>query len=222
MRELTTEQRAGYLRQLLQRYDMLSLPVGSGLSFSLIQVFQPLRLRQSSMDAQETPASEEEHSLTDDEESDRLDEQVPPQETLAENGLHALSQSPHGRLVILGGPGSGKTTVLKHLICHQARLALEDPGAALPLFLSLPDLARSNLELPAYLAQQVAGPGLEADVGQALMQAIEQDHAFICLDSLDEVLSHLRAGIICQINTLAHRHGKNWIVGSRFTDYNAC
>src|SRR5215472_17220702 len=112
MHELTTEQRASYLRQLLQRYDTLSLPLGSGLSFSLVQVFQPLRLRQSSLNAQESPAGEE-HTPMDDEEQDESRDLTPPQQVLAENGLDALSQSPQGRLVILGGPGSGKTMVLK-------------------------------------------------------------------------------------------------------------
>ena len=40
------EHRTTYLRQLLQRYGVFGLPLGTGLHFSLVQVYQPLRLRQ--------------------------------------------------------------------------------------------------------------------------------------------------------------------------------
>lgn len=49
MHNVSPAQRSIYLRALLQRYDTLSLPLGTALSFSLTQVFQPLRLRQSSL-----------------------------------------------------------------------------------------------------------------------------------------------------------------------------
>lgn len=44
MHNISPTPRCVYLRALLQRYDTLSLPLGTGLSVSLTQVFQPLRL----------------------------------------------------------------------------------------------------------------------------------------------------------------------------------
>src|SRR5947209_6041635 len=72
MHEIQNEQRVIYLRGLLQRYGTLSLPLGSGLNFSLIQVFQPLRLRERAADQQESDAQDEE-------------EQRDPQEYTASN-----------------------------------------------------------------------------------------------------------------------------------------
>ena len=106
-----------------------------------------------------------------------------------------------------------------HVLYHQAQHALEERATRLPIFLSLPDLARADLDLDAYLARIASDMGLEAGFGQFLSLAIRDGHAFVCLDGLDEVLPRQRAGIIRQINELARRNGNIWIVGSRFTDY---
>lgn len=222
MHELSTEQRTRYLRTLLQRYGTLSLPLGSGLSFALLQVFQPLRLRQSVAREKQQPKvqkSEQDEPL-DAEKKGEAGEPAEPLEVLAENGIEALNKSPRGRLVILGGPGSGKTTVLKHLLCAHAHRALEEQDAPLPIFLSLPDLARAEQDLNAYLVHLAHDMGLDADTGSFLSHALQRGQAFLCLDSLDEVLPRLRAGIIHQINELAlQQNGNIWIIGSRFTDY---
>jgi len=102
---------------------------------------------------------------------------------------------------------------------HQAQLALEDADAPLPIFLSLPDLARAGQDLDAYLALIARDMDLPASYGEALSRALQQGRAFVCLDSLDEVLPRLRAGIIRRVNELARLPGTTWIVGSRFTDY---
>ena len=57
MHEIPTTQRTTYLRGLLQSYGRLSLPLGSGLSFSLLEIVQPLRLRQSAVDEKKTMSS---------------------------------------------------------------------------------------------------------------------------------------------------------------------
>jgi len=89
----------------------------------------------------------------------------------------------------------------------------------LPIFLSLPDLARAGQDLDAYLALIARDMDLPASYGEALSRALQQGRAFVCLDSLDEVLPRLRAGIIRRVNELARLPGTAWIVGSRFTDY---
>ncbi|MEO7021518.1 MAG: HEAT repeat domain-containing protein [Ktedonobacteraceae bacterium] len=222
MHEISTKQRTIYLRRLLQRYDTLSLPLGSGWNFSLIQVFQPLRLRSAHATKTQQHANDvmrRTKPLEEIEVSKETDEHEEALDVLAKNGLEALNKSPRGRMVILGGPGTGKTTVLKHLLCHHAHLALEESAAPLPIFLSLPDLARAGQSLDTYLAHISRDFGLEADDEQALSSALQHNQAFVCLDSLDEVLPRLRADIIHQINALAQGSGNTWIVGSRFTDY---
>ncbi len=219
MHDISTTQRTTYLRGLLQGYGTLSLPLGSGLSFSLLQIFQPLRLRQSATDEQKQQNEKNEETPDDTDEDNRKNGEPEDPDVLAENGIEALNKSEQGRMVILGGPGTGKTTVLKHLLYHHAQLALEERAAPLPIFLSLPELARMGQDLDAYLVHIVQELGLATDYAQTLSQAIEHGHAFVCLDSLDEVLPRQRAGIIRQVNELAQKNGNSWIVGSRFTDY---
>src|SRR5205807_1956337 len=107
------------------------------------------------------------------------------QSVIAKHGEDALRQSSKGRLVILGGPGTGKTTTLKHLIGHQARRALDDPTVHVPMFLSLADLARSGKTLQSYLFDQVEELGIERSYADILWNEIKQGHAFVALDSLD-------------------------------------
>src|SRR5258708_1326325 len=130
MYERTVEQRITYLHGLLRRYGILSLPLGSGLSFSLGQVFQPMHLRQRVAGEKRWPAHHREEmqrtSGEEAEEQNETNEHEEPVELLVENGLEALKKSPRGRMVILGGPGTGKTTVLKHLLYHHTQLALEE------------------------------------------------------------------------------------------------
>jgi hypothetical protein len=87
MREITIAQRTIYLRGLLQRYGTLSLPLGSGLSFSLIQVFQPLRLRQSVVEKKKPHEHDSEATQRDTHENaEETDETKDREEALGELG----------------------------------------------------------------------------------------------------------------------------------------
>ncbi|HEY4382886.1 MAG TPA: hypothetical protein VGN34_00210, partial [Ktedonobacteraceae bacterium] len=71
------------------------MPLGSGLSFSLPQVFQPLRLRQSAADG-ELQQQDEHNEIERDENArgnDEAEEQRDVPIVLVENGIEALNKS---------------------------------------------------------------------------------------------------------------------------------
>jgi HEAT repeat protein len=195
-----------YLRALLARYATITVPGGTlDRPLSLRAVFQPLKLRSM--------------ALAPEEQASRGQRQPSQAEKQVMRCREALEESPSHKIVILGSPGMGKTTALKSLLVDAAQEALDDPDAPLPIFLTLPDLARSGLSLPDYLAGVVAAFDLPTDFAAALWQEICRGKALLCLDSLDEVAPARRPDMIALINAGAREWGGMWIVGSRFTDY---
>jgi HEAT repeat protein len=122
-------------------------------------------------------------------------------------------------MVVLGGPGMGKTTALKALLHMAITAAQADSSAPLPLFVSLPDLARTGLSLEKYIQHVMAELDIDARFASILTAAINDGKAFLCLDSLDEVLPALRPDVIAFLNEESLRCRGMWIIGSRFTEY---
>jgi hypothetical protein len=139
---------------------------------------------------------------------------------IAENGEDALNKSLRQRMIILGGPGTGKTTLLKHLVGERAYRAEANVDAAIPIFLSLPEFARSGKSLKEFLLKIIQDMMVDDRYANVLWTAIEKGRAFICLDSLDEVASE-RLEMIQKINTFISASDVNtaWVVSSRFTNY---
>ncbi len=159
--------------------------------------------------------------------------------------LLALGQ----RLVIVGGPGSGKTTVLLHLAwalaCSllegsaelaQGRLGLQLPPAALPLplFVPLASFARYRRDLPPntppqhktlrhfishHLVSQQAGFRLPVDFFERLLD--DGHHVLLLLDGLDEVANeNERHSVRQQVETLVQGHdGLRTVVTCRTVAY---
>src|SRR4051794_9178253 len=86
------------------------------------------------------------------------------------------------RLFILGQPGSGKTTFLKHLVMQ----AIQGQLDAIPIFISLKVWSDTNVELLPFLVRQFAICNFP-DAQPFVETILEDGKAIVLFDGLDEV-----------------------------------
>ncbi|MFG1898472.1 NACHT domain-containing protein [Micromonospora zamorensis] len=123
----------------------------------------------------------------------------------------------YGRVLLLGAPGSGKSTAMRDIVRREAErrwtlpvlvdlrslLASGDPDRAY-----LPSLAaeRHPLEQLAVIATEVAEPADRDVLVGAIHRAAAEGRLLLCLDSLDETREHRREVIRWVRRLLAHLH----------------
>ncbi|NLX96375.1 MAG: NACHT domain-containing protein [Rhodopirellula sp.] len=120
----------------------------------------------------------------------------------------------HDRVMVLGGPGGGKTTLLRFL-AHSAAVAGE-PSAEIPLYVRLPEFARAEdlndrADLVKFLAARAAEQGCP-DVEAALREELESDRhrCLVLLDGLDEVGNQDRRDrLVRSVQTLVEKYPRN-------------
>lgn len=124
-------------------------------------------------------------------------------------GIQAVQQ--HSKLMVLGKPGAGKTTFLKHLAmqCVEGKFQSD----RFPIFISLKDFAEATRkpDVLQYISQQLS----ECDVVDAslkLIQLLKQGKALVLLDGLDEVREQNDSRVIRQIREFTEQYRENQIV----------
>jgi energy-coupling factor transporter ATP-binding protein EcfA2 len=126
------------------------------------------------------------------------------------------------RVIVLGDPGSGKSTMLKYMALRLAQERRAPLPILLPLNAYARALARKDLNLQAYLAEYFAGraQGVAA-LGPLFVEAIEAGKAIVLLDGLDEVHSG-RAELVNRVEDFAHEaidKGNRVVITSRIVGY---
>lgn len=135
--------------------------------------------------------------------------------------LELFKQIGMGRsLLILGEPGSGKTTALLELAREQIACAREDDSEWLPVVVNLSSWASKQKPLDEWLVDEFKD---FYRVSKKLTKIwIESDALFLLLDGLDEVRPDCRDACVRAINTFHTRHsGIPLVVCSRSEDYHA-
>ncbi len=121
------------------------------------------------------------------------------------------------RLLILGEPGTGKTTLLLELANDLLTRAERDPAHPFPVILNLSSWALKKPPLATWLIDQMnLVYGVPSPLGRALL---EQRQWLFLLDGLDEVEAPARSGCIEAINSYRGAHFGPLVICSRSREY---
>jgi formylglycine-generating enzyme required for sulfatase activity/Mrp family chromosome partitioning ATPase len=123
---------------------------------------------------------------------------------LLQAGVAAKGRSTMPRWLVLGEPGSGKTTLARNLV----RQLASEPSGPLPIYGSVTRLAEFDGDLASLAAADVLGEAdLRARVGAIVQQRLGKLGAvWVLLDGFDEVPDRLRAKAWNMVNQLASKH----------------
>jgi serine/threonine protein kinase len=140
------------------------------------------------------------------------------EETLTEEGIANVFDRMNGKLLILGDPGSGKTTTLLSLARDLLARAEVDDQHPIPVVLNLSSWSENQALLTEWLIEDLNSKyQVPRKVGT---QWVENDELLLLLDGLDEVADNVRDACVQAINTYRGEHGfVDVVVCSRIKDY---
>ncbi|MEG3982367.1 NACHT domain-containing NTPase [Microcoleus sp. T3B2] len=123
------------------------------------------------------------------------------------SGLDAVKY--HSKLMVLGKPGSGKTTFLKHIAIQCDRSEFE--AHKIPIFISLKTFAEiANLDLLEYISDEFASCGVEAR--SQTESVLSQGRGLILLDGLDEVPESDSDAVVRHIRQFVQKYYNNQFI----------
>lgn len=122
------------------------------------------------------------------------------QDVLGDASIGEIFADAHGMLVILGEPGSGKTTTLLELARECARMARADRHSPVPVVLTLSTWSPRYGSFREWLLEEL---NARYRVGKRMgRRLLEHDRLILLLDGLDEIQPALRDGFVAAL----HRH----------------
>lgn len=118
-------------------------------------------------------------------------------------------------LLILGEPGSGKTTMLLELACELIARAEKDSNEATPVVFNL--ASWENKSISDWLVDElITMYSVPSKIARVL---VENDKLLLLLDGLDEVSSNYREDCVKEINRFSKDHLVPIVICSRLKDY---
>ena len=124
------------------------------------------------------------------------------------NGLEAVKKYPN--LIVLGKPGAGKTTFLKHIAIQCNSSTLE--ANKVPIFITLKDFAETehSPSLFDYIKSEFASYGVsDAKVAE---QILSHGQALVLLDGLDEVRETDCYRVMHEVRNFSQKYHNNHFV----------
>ncbi len=122
-------------------------------------------------------------------------------------------------LLILGAPGSGKTTMLLELARDAISQALADANQPMPIVFNLSSWAEKQPPLADWLVDEL---NTKYNIPRKIAQPwVDDDLIFPLLDGLDEVTLEQRNNCLDAINNYREEHLVPLVVCSRIKDYEA-
>jgi len=136
----------------------------------------------------------------------------------ADISINQVFESSGQALLILGGPGAGKTTTLLELARGKVAEAKANSAAPLPVVFNLSSWADKRLPIPEWLVEELNIKYLiPIKIGR---DWVEAGRLLLLLDGLDEVRAESQAACVVAINDFRQDYGLVPLaVGSRSGDY---
>ncbi|MDF5727841.1 MAG: NACHT domain-containing protein, partial [Rhizonema sp. PD38] len=124
-----------------------------------------------------------------------------------------------GRLLILGQPGAGKTTMLIKLTDELVKRAQNNQADPVPVLFTLSDWKKDYQNIKDWLVEQLKSKyGVRKDIGR---QWVANQEIIPLLDGLDELAAERQEKCVIQINEFLNP--KNWnsplVICSRIEEY---
>lgn len=142
------------------------------------------------------------------------------EETITDESIVSVFDRMNGKLLILGDPGSGKTTTLLTLARDLLFRAELDEQHPIPVVFNLSSWGENQPPLTEWLVEELNSKyQVPRKVGT---QWVENDELLLLLDGLDEAAEDARNECVEAINTYRSEHGfVDVVVCSRIKDYKA-
>ncbi|MCP4402277.1 MAG: NACHT domain-containing protein [bacterium] len=121
------------------------------------------------------------------------------------------------RLLILGDPGSGKTTTLLELTRKLILQAEDDPAHPIPVVFNLSSWAGKQQSIEGWLVGELNS---KYNIPNKIACPwVEHDQLLLLLDGLDEVMANVREKCVYAINAFLQKHFVPLVICSRTNEY---